>query len=138
MTWSLGFAVGSTVYDLQTTFERAGMGSTRAFQTVQATFAVASLVLMALPVLVIDEKRYVSSTVSNEPMMQSLRSSLRNSNFVRFLGSELLYNVCQTIIQMGLVYYVVTLLRLQKEVTTTLLAGHVRPFVRLLRARSPR
>ena len=34
VTWSLGFAVGSTVYDLQRMFERAGLGSTRAFQTV--------------------------------------------------------------------------------------------------------
>ncbi len=121
VTWSLGFAVGSLVYDLQTAFEHSGMSPTRAFQSTQAIFAAFSLLLMLLPVLVIDEKRYVDSNVSDEPVMKSLGSSLRNKNFVRFLFSELFYNVCQTIIQMGLVYYVVTLLRLQKEVTTTLL-----------------
>jgi Na+/melibiose symporter-like transporter len=121
VTWSLGFAVGSLVYDVQTVFEHAGMSSTRAFQTVQTVFAVLSLVLMALPVLVIDEKRYAAYSASDEGTLKALVSSLKNSNFVRFLGSELLYNVCQTIIQMGLVYYVVTLLGLQKEVTTTLL-----------------
>ena len=121
VTWSLGFAVGSLVYDLQTVFEHAGMSSTRAFQRVQAVFAILSLVLMALPVLIIDEKRYAAYSASDEGTLKALVSSLRNSNFVRFLGSELLYNVCQTIIQMGLVYYVVTLLRLEKEVTTTLL-----------------
>jgi GPH family glycoside/pentoside/hexuronide:cation symporter len=40
---------------------------------------------------------------------------------MRFLVSELLYNVCQTIIQMGIVYYVVTLLRLDKEITSFLM-----------------
>lgn len=121
VTWSLGFAVGSLVYDLQTTFEHAGMSSTRAFQGVQVLFAVLSLILMALPVLIIDEKRYAAYSASDEGTLKALISSLRNRNFVRFLGSELLYNVCVTLLQMGLVYYVVTLLRLQKEVTTTLL-----------------
>jgi GPH family glycoside/pentoside/hexuronide:cation symporter len=121
VTWSLGFAVGSQVYRLKGAFEGAGLSPTGSFQASQALFAAASLVLMALPVLVIDEKRYVDSAVSTEPTMKSLRSSLGNSNFVRFLASELLYNVCQTIIQMGLVYYVVTLLLLKEQVTSDLL-----------------
>ena len=121
VTWSLGFAVGNFVYDLQTAFERGGMSSTCAFQTVQVIFAVAALVLMALPVLVIDEKRYAAYSVSDEGTLKALASSLRNGNFTRFLFSELLYNVCQTIIQMGIVYYVVTLLRLEKELTSFLM-----------------
>ena len=121
VTWSVGFAIGTQVYRFKGMFEMAGLSPTHSFQATQAIFAVASFVFMALPVLIIKEKRYVDSSVSNESMMQSLRSSLRNSNFVRFLGSELLYNVCQTIIQIGLVYYVVTLLLLKEEVTSDLL-----------------
>ncbi|HET6452191.1 MAG TPA: MFS transporter [Spirochaetia bacterium] len=121
VTWSLGFAVGNFVYDFQTTLEHAGVDATRAFQVVEAVFGVVSLVLMALPVLVIDEKRYAAYSASTEGTVASLVSSLRNRNFVRFLVSELLYNVCQTIIQMGIVYYVVTLLRLGKEVTSFLM-----------------
>jgi glycoside/pentoside/hexuronide:cation symporter, GPH family len=121
ITWSLGFAVGNFVYDIQTVFEHAGMSSTRAFQTVEAVFGVLSLVLMALPVLIIDERRYAAYSVSDESTLQALGSSLRNRNFTRFLVSELLYNVCQTIIQMGIVYYVVTLLRLNKEITSFLM-----------------
>jgi Na+/melibiose symporter-like transporter len=123
VTWSLGFAVGNSVYFLKPFLERGGMSPTAAFQTVQAVFAAVALVLMLLPVLVIDEKRYVNVTVSSEPMMKSLVSSLSNRNFVRFLFSELLYNVCQTIIQMGLVFYVVTLLLLEEEFTSYLLYG---------------
>jgi GPH family glycoside/pentoside/hexuronide:cation symporter len=121
VTWSLGFAVGNFVYDFQTAFERAGMSSVKAFQTVEAIFAIAAAVLMLLPVLVIDERRYAAYSVSNEGTFQALRSSLGNRNFVRFLISEFLYNVCQTIIQMGIVYYVVTLLRLDKEITSFLM-----------------
>lgn len=128
MTWSLGFALGSQVYRVKEFFEGTGLVPTGAFQASQVFFAVVSLVLMSLPVLVIDEKRYVDATASNEPMMKSLRSSLKNRNFLRFLSSELLYNVCQTIIQMGLVYYVVTLLLLKEEVTSDLLILLFAPF----------
>jgi len=123
VTWSLGFAVGNSVYFLKPLLQDAGLSPTAAFQVVQAGFAVLALVLMALPVLVIDEKRYVDSTVSEEPLLKSLASSLKNPNFVRFLFSELLYNVCQTIIQMGLVYYVVTLLQLPEDYTSWLIDG---------------
>ncbi len=121
VTWSLGFAVGNFVYDFQGSLERSGMGPVKAFQTVEAIFAIAAAVLMLLPVLVINERRYAAYSVSNESTIQALRSSLRNKNFVRFLISEFLYNVCQTIIQMGIVYYVVTLLRLEKELTSFLM-----------------
>ena len=53
--------------------------------------------------------------------MQALKSSLGNKNFFRFIVSEFLYNICQTIIQMGIVYYVVTLLGLDKELTSILM-----------------
>jgi Na+/melibiose symporter-like transporter len=121
ITWSLGFAVGNFVYDFQGSLERAGMGPVKAFQTVEAIFAIAAAVLMLLPVLVINERRYAAYSVSKESTLQALRSSLGNRNFLRFLISEFLYNVCQTIIQMGIVYYVVTLLRLEKELTSFLM-----------------
>ncbi len=121
VTWAVGFALGSFVYELQGILERAGMGSVAAFQTVQAAFAAFSLLLMLLPVIVINEHRYVGAPVSSEGTWTALRSSLRNRGFLAFLGSELLYNVCQTVIQIGLVYYVTTLLGLQKELTSLLI-----------------
>lgn len=120
VTWSLGFGIANFVYDFQGALEHRGMSSVGAFQTVEAIFAVASAILMLLPVIFINEHRYAAYSVSNETTVQSLRSSLRNRNFFRFLVSEFLYNVCQTIIQVGIVYCVVTLLRLAKEVTSIL------------------
>jgi Na+/melibiose symporter-like transporter len=121
VTWSLGFAVGNFVYDFQGAFEHAGMDSISAFQTVEIIFAALALALMLLPVFFLNERRYAAYSVSNEGTWQALRSSLSNRNFTRFLVSELLYNVCQTIIQMGIVYYVVTLLGLEKELTSFLM-----------------
>ena len=121
VTWSLGFGVGNFVYDFQTVFEHRGMKSVAAFQTVVGIFAVVSAVLMILPVVFINERRYAAYSVSDESTLQALRSSLGNKNFLRFLIAELLYNVCQTIIQMGIVYYVVTLLQLAKELTSFLM-----------------
>jgi glycoside/pentoside/hexuronide:cation symporter, GPH family len=121
VTWSLGFGIGNFVYDFQGAFEHSGMDPVKAFQTVEAIFSISAAVLMFLPVLVINERRYAAYSVSSESTVQALRSSLGNRNFVRFLISEFLYNVCQTIIQMGIVYYVVTLLRLNKELTSFLM-----------------
>jgi len=121
VTWSLGFATGNFIYDFQGMLEKTGMSSVDAFQRVQAIFAVVSAVLMLLPPIFIDERRYAAYSVSDETTMQALRSSLGNKNFLRFIVSEFLYNICQTIIQMGIVYYVVTLLGLDKELTSILM-----------------
>ena len=120
VTWALGFAVGNFVYEFQGMFERSGVSPVAAFQRVQIIFAGVALVLMLLPVAFINEKRYAAYSASSEGTMSALRSSLRNRNFVIFLCSELLYFVCQTVIQTGIVYYIVTLLRLEKELTTPL------------------
>jgi Na+/melibiose symporter-like transporter len=123
ITWALGFAIGNFVYDFQTIFERSGMDSVRAFQTVEALCAALAFVLMILPVIFIDERRYAAYSVSEEGTLHALKSSLSNRNFLVFLIAELLYFVCQTIIQMGIVYYVITLLGLPKEETSILMMG---------------
>ncbi|HTX71762.1 MAG TPA: MFS transporter [Rectinemataceae bacterium] len=121
VTWSLGFATGNFIYDFQGMLEKSGMNSVQAFQHVQLIFAVVSAILMLLPPLFINERRYAAYSVSDETTAQALRSSLRNKNFLRFIVSEFLYNICQTIIQMGIVYYIVTLLKLEKELTSLLM-----------------
>ncbi|MGO8693773.1 MAG: MFS transporter [Rectinemataceae bacterium] len=121
VTWSLGSATGNFIYDFQGMLEKTGLSSVDAFQRVQAIFAVVSAVLMLLPPIFINERRYAAYSVSNETTAQALRSSLGNKNFLRFIVAEFLYNICQTIIQMGIVYYIVTLLRLDKELTSLLM-----------------
>jgi GPH family glycoside/pentoside/hexuronide:cation symporter len=121
VSWALGFLVGSSVYAAKDLFVSMGLSQTAAFQAVQGVFALLSLVLMLLPVLFIDERRYAEYGTADEGTLRSLASSLRNRQFLRFLVAEFFYWVAQTVLQMGLVYFVVTLLGLDEAMTSVLL-----------------
>jgi len=121
VTWALGFLTGNLVYAAKDLFVAAGLSQTGAFQAVQAVFAVLSLALMLVPVIFIDEPRYAAYGSSDEGTLRALSSSLRNRQFLRFLVAEFLYWIAQTVLQMGIVYFVVTVLGLREEMTTTLM-----------------
>jgi Na+/melibiose symporter-like transporter len=123
VTWALGFLTGNSVYAAKDLFVAAGLGQVGAFQAVQAAFALLSLVLMLLPVLFIDEPRYAAYGTSDEGTLRALGSSLKNRNFFRFLVAEFLYWIAQTVLQTGIVYFVVTLLGLGEEMTSTLMTA---------------
>jgi glycoside/pentoside/hexuronide:cation symporter, GPH family len=123
VTWALGFFTGFSVYAVQGIFASMGMSQVAAFQTVQAIYAALALVLMLLPVLFIDERRYAAYGTSDEGTFKALGSSLRNRQFLRFLVAELLYWIAQTVLQMSLVYFVVTILGLDEGMTTMLMAA---------------
>ncbi len=120
-TWALGFAAGNMVYALQGLIEeRFGLEPVTAFQAVQCGFAALSCVLMLLPVLFVDERRYAERHVSSAGTLQAAKSSLADGSFSRFITAELMYTICKTILQLGVVYYITTLLRLPKEVVSFL------------------
>jgi GPH family glycoside/pentoside/hexuronide:cation symporter len=123
VTWALGFLTGNSVYAAKDIFVAAGMGQVAAFQAVQAVFALLSFILMLLPVLFIEERRYAAYGTSDEGTLRALGSSLKNRNFFRFLVAELLYWIAQTVLQTGIVYFVVTLLGLKEEMTSTLMTA---------------
>lgn len=117
ITWAIGFAVGSQSVQLQSIFEKDyGYSSTKAFQVVILIFGAVSLILMYLPVLFIDERRYCEPNVSNEGTFEALKSAFKNKNFLLFTISDLAYWVALTFITTGLVYYVTVLLELDKAI----------------------
>lgn len=117
ITWAIGFAVGSQAVALQSMFEKSyGYSSTKAFQVVMLIFGGVSLILMYLPVLFIDERRYCEPNVSNEGTFEAVKSAFKNKNFLFFTISDLAYWVALTFITTGLVYYVTVLLELDKAV----------------------
>jgi len=98
-------------------FEQSyGYSSTKAFQVVMILFSGVSLVLMYLPVIFIDERRYCEPNVSTEGTFEAVRSAFKNKNFLFFTISDLAYWVALTFITTGLVYYVTVLLELDKAV----------------------
>jgi Na+/melibiose symporter and related transporters len=121
VTWALGFLTGNFVYEIKDILVGAGMGQVQAFQATEACFAALALVLMLLPVLFIDERRYAAYGTSDEGTLKALGSSLKNKQFFRFLVAEFLYWIAQTVLQTAIVYYVVTLLGLPEGMTSTLM-----------------
>jgi Na+/melibiose symporter-like transporter len=101
-------------------FEKS-MPSVQAFQLTVGIFAGISLVLMYLPVIFINERKYCEPNVSNEGTFQAVMSAFRNRGFLFFTLSDLTYWTALTFITTGLVYYVTILLGLEKSVFSQLM-----------------
>lgn len=111
ITWALGFALGQGIFAIQPLVEEAlATTPTRAFQIVVGAFAAVSLLCMLLPVLFIEERRYAEPHVSTESVREALVSALKNRNFLMFSLSDLTYWMALTFVQMGMVFYLTTLL----------------------------
>jgi GPH family glycoside/pentoside/hexuronide:cation symporter len=77
---------------------------------------------MFVPVLFINEKRYVKQGVSTESVLSSLKAALGNRNFRIFAAADAAYFMSIAIITSGLLYYVKAILLLP-EATALMLMG---------------
>jgi GPH family glycoside/pentoside/hexuronide:cation symporter len=77
---------------------------------------------MLLPALVIDEKRYCKPGESNEPLWQSLKTTLKNANFRIFAFADASFFMGVAIITSGLQYYITVLLGIREEESGDLMA----------------
>lgn len=122
ITWALGFAIGNQAYTL-VPFARDifTVDQTRGFQIVLGIFELIAALCMLLPVLFIDEKKYAETHASNEGVIESVKSTFRNINFRWFVFSDLPYWVALNFIQMGITYYIITLLGLDETLPSFLM-----------------
>jgi Na+/melibiose symporter-like transporter len=121
VTWAMGFMVGNLVYALQGWLEAAnGWTGAEAFRFLMVVYGVVAFVFMLLPIIFVDERKYARFQASKEEVWGALRSTFRNKNFFRFISAELFYFICLNIIQMGLVFFVTTLLGLDKGLVSLL------------------
>ncbi len=112
ITWALGFAVGQQVYALEPVLAASfGLSKKGAFQAVIGAYAAVSLVCMLLPVLFVPERRHAEPRVSKENVREALATTFKDKQFVRFALADLTYWVAVMFIQLGMVYYMTTLLR---------------------------
>jgi Na+/melibiose symporter-like transporter len=134
ITFALGFMTGSTAYGVSGFFEEllspveitaanpaSQEVSVMAFQITMGIFAIVSLILMLLPVIFIQERRYTEAHVSEEGSFEALVKAFKNRDFRVFALSDLSYWVAMTFVQTGISYYVIMLLELEKGFATTLL-----------------
>ncbi|MBN1520250.1 MAG: MFS transporter [Spirochaetales bacterium] len=116
VTWALGFAVGNQIYVIKDLLVSAtGMTPLAAFQTGVVAFSVLAAVMMLLPVIFIDEKRYSVHQRSEDSLGQSLKSVVKEKFFVYFAFSDLAYWLSMTFIQIGISYYITILLGLSSS-----------------------
>lgn len=82
--------------------------------TIGGICAFAALILF-IPVLYIDEKKYASGKPSRLPIWTAIRKTFASPNFRYYLISDFSYYMALSIISSGLLYFVTVLLRLPQS-----------------------
>jgi glycoside/pentoside/hexuronide:cation symporter, GPH family len=116
VTWALGFLVGgSLVYNVKDIFQTSfGMSPVSAFRTVVAIYSIMGFVLLCLPVIFVDEKRYCTGFVSPEAPIESIKKTFHNRDFVIFTASNTVYSMADAVLTLGIVYFMTVLLGLKE------------------------
>jgi GPH family glycoside/pentoside/hexuronide:cation symporter len=78
-------------------------------------------IIMLIPVLFIDEKRYSDSKPSHLPLLPAIRKTFDNRNFKYYLVSDFSYYMALSIISTGLLYFIKSLLGLDDAIGGPLL-----------------
>lgn len=115
LTFFLGTALASQAPMLFPIFEGAGMDRIASIRITFALLGLFSLICLYVPVFAIDEKKYSTGVPSTVPMLESLKLTFRNRNFLPFALSDMVYFLALTILQTALIYYVTVLLRQQEQ-----------------------
>ncbi len=122
ITWALGFVLGGTlIFEFKSILQNSfGMEPIEAFRTVAGAFACLAFMCMLLPSLVVDEKRYCAGHVSTEPPVKALAQAIKNRDFLTVIGAQTIYFMADRFLQLGLVYYITILLKLEESMVATL------------------
>ena len=115
LTFFLGTALASQAPMLFPLFEGVGLDRIGSIRATFALLGFISLICLYVPVFTIDEKKYSTGKPSTVPMIESLRLTFRNRNFLPFALSDMVYFLALTILQTALIYYVTVLLRQQEQ-----------------------
>lgn len=116
VTFFIGTAVAFFAPSLWEHFVAMGMEKVVAVRITIMSLAFLSLIFLFLPVLKIDEKKYSDNKPSGQNMLDSVKSTFRNKNFLMFTISDLMYFTALTVFQTGLIYYTTVLLELPESI----------------------
>lgn len=108
------------IWDL---FKGTGMEARKSFQVtivILSVFAAVSMFAAALPV---DEKRFSRSKPADVPLLQSLKMTLKNRRFVRYMIGTILYWFSFNMIRAVIAYYPVVLLHKDSSFQMILMAS---------------
>lgn len=83
--------------------------------------AFLAIIFMFVPVLAIDEKQYCEGKTSDVPLLDALKRTFKNKNFIYYVVADFSYFMGLTIVMTGLLYYITVLLGLKEQLTGGLL-----------------
>ncbi|MCO5234551.1 MAG: MFS transporter [Chitinophagales bacterium] len=125
VTWGIGLIGANTIFALKGwVSDYFHISGTHAFQYLILLFCVISMVLMLLPVIFVNEDKYCIKTapVKGNPFEQ-MKSILKITNFRRYMWVELFYWFSSQFIQLGIAYYVTTIVGLEEHFVTLVVIG---------------
>ncbi|MCO5231166.1 MAG: MFS transporter [Chitinophagales bacterium] len=124
-TWGVGLIGAYSVFALKVwVAEIFHISGTQAFQSLIFVFCVLAMILMLLPVIFVDENKYcVKTTAVEGSPFQQMMSVLKITHFRRYMWVELFYWFSSQFIQLGLAYYVTTLMGLEEHYVTLVIVG---------------
>lgn len=107
----LGVVIASLVNNIADLFAWLLHISERAtcLQYAAVILGVTGGILMLIPVLAIDEKKYCRSVPSSTPLRKALKQTLSDKNFIYFIVAVLAYYMALNIITNGMLYFLVVL-----------------------------
>lgn len=118
-----GIGIASNTFSLADLLQHSFGVSTRlaALQISVLIMAVLASIFMAVTAFAIDEKKYCVGKPSAVPMMQALRHTLTNKNFLYFITADFSYFISITLITAGLPYFIKVLLGLPESIGNMLM-----------------
>lgn len=125
VTWGIGMIGANSVFALKgIVAETFNISGTAAFQSLILFFCTIAMLLMLIPVIFINEDKYClkSDPVDGNPFQQMM-AVLKITNFRRYMFVELFYWFSTQFIQLGIAYYVTTLMNLPEQYTTIVIIG---------------
>ncbi len=123
LTWFIGYIIASAASYIWPIFEGMGMELVTAIRLTFVILAVVALILLLVPVMTIDERKYVISTPTETNPVQAVKETFKNTNFLIFEIFFLAYNIAITVFQTGNVYYVTVLLGMEESAVTLVTLG---------------
>lgn len=92
-----------------------------ALQSSIGVFCVLAIILMFIPVIFINEKEYCDAQPSDVPLIEAVKKTFENKNFIYYVTADFSYFMGLTIIMTGLLYYITVLLGLKETLMGSLL-----------------
>lgn len=110
LTWFLGYIIASGASFIWPIFQGMGMSLVASIRLAIIILSCIGLMFILIPVITIDERKYVNVKPAPSEFMKALKSTFKNRNFLIFEIFFLAYGIAITIFQTGNVYYVTVLL----------------------------